>query len=98
MTAAVTSFSILQGLATALDTLLPAAWTSVDPSRVGLWTQRMCVVMAVSMIPMIALWLNIEGVLLFLHQEPEVANLAAQYLRCLTIGIPGYAANIVLKK
>jgi hypothetical protein len=26
-----------------VDTLLPAAWTSSDPSRVGLWTQRMYV-------------------------------------------------------
>lgn len=56
MTASVSSFSILQGLATAskylsainradtddlVDTLLPAAWASSEPSRVGLWTQRM---------------------------------------------------------
>lgn len=41
MTASVSCFSILQGLATAMDTLLPAAWTSSDPSRVGLWAQRM---------------------------------------------------------
>jgi len=41
MTASVTCFSILQGMASALDTLLPAAWTSEDPTRVGLWTQRM---------------------------------------------------------
>lgn len=45
MTAAVSCYSIVQGIATALDTLLPAAWTSCDPSRVGLWTQRMFIVM-----------------------------------------------------
>jgi MATE family multidrug resistance protein len=98
MTASVTCFSIVQGLATALDTLLPAAWTSNDPSRVGLWTQRMAVVMAVAIIPMFVLWFSIERILLFLHQEPAVASLAALYLRYMTIGIPGYAANIVLKK
>ena len=29
--------------ARAVDTLLPAAWTSSDPTRVGLWAQRMLV-------------------------------------------------------
>jgi MATE family multidrug resistance protein len=54
-----------------VDTLLPAAWTSSDPSRVGLWTQRMSVVMLVSTLPMFLLWWNIEGVLLGLQQgEP----------------------------
>lgn len=50
MTAAVSCYSIVQGIATALDTLLPAAWTSCDPSRVGLWTQRMFVVMSFAMV------------------------------------------------
>ncbi|KAL7420831.1 ethionine resistance protein [Cryptotrichosporon argae] len=98
MTASVSCFSILQGLATALDTLLPAAWTSSDPSRVGLWTQRICVVMAVSTIPMYMLWWNIEGVLLALGQGPEIARLAGTYLRWLSIGIPGYGGNVVVKK
>ncbi len=41
MTASVTGFSIVQGLASALDTLLPPAWTSSEPQLVGLWAQRM---------------------------------------------------------
>lgn len=41
MTASVTGYSIVQGAATALDTLLPPAWTSDTPHMVGLWTQRM---------------------------------------------------------
>jgi hypothetical protein len=40
MTASVTGFSVLQGLSSALDTLLPPAWTSKEPRLVGLWTQR----------------------------------------------------------
>ncbi|KAG6864899.1 hypothetical protein C0991_006469 [Blastosporella zonata] len=42
MTANVTAFSIIQGFASALDTMLPSAWTSSQPQFVGLWTQRMC--------------------------------------------------------
>lgn len=61
MTAAVSCYSIVQGIATALDTLLPAAWTSCDPSRVGLWTQRMFVVMSFAMVSVFLLcfvWLR----------------------------------------
>ncbi|KAG8746276.1 hypothetical protein FRC10_005525 [Ceratobasidium sp. 414] len=46
MTAGVTGFSIIQGFACALDSLLPAAWTGANPSHVGLWTQRMLFLMA----------------------------------------------------
>lgn len=41
MTASVTGLSIIQGLASALDTVLPSAWTSPQPHLVGLWAQRM---------------------------------------------------------
>lgn len=41
MTASVTAFSVIQGLTSALDTMLPAAWTSPQPQLVGLWAQRM---------------------------------------------------------
>ncbi|BEJ17903.1 hypothetical protein CspHIS471_0701710 [Cutaneotrichosporon sp. HIS471] len=98
MTAAVTCFSILQGLATSLDTLLPAAWTGSDRRHVGLWTMRCTVVMIVAMIPMFVLWFNIEVVLLWLRQDPYVATLAGTYLAWLSIGIPGYAGNVVLRK
>lgn len=41
MTASVTGFSIIQGFASTLDTMLPGAWTSSQPQLVGLWAQRM---------------------------------------------------------
>ncbi|KIK42952.1 hypothetical protein CY34DRAFT_744576 [Suillus luteus UH-Slu-Lm8-n1] len=41
MTASVSGYAIIQGLVSALDTLLPAAWTSSRPQLVGLWSQRM---------------------------------------------------------
>ncbi|KAJ9107298.1 hypothetical protein QFC21_000748 [Naganishia friedmannii] len=98
MTASVTAFSIIQGMASALDTLLPAAWTSSDPTRVGLWTQRMFIVAAVSLIPMYLLWFQAESILLFLRQDPVVAARAGLYLRYLSIGLPGYAGNLIMRK
>lgn len=41
MTANVTGLSIIHGLVSTLDTMLPGAWTSDQPHLVGLWTQRM---------------------------------------------------------
>ncbi|KAG6899342.1 hypothetical protein C0995_006229, partial [Termitomyces sp. Mi166 len=47
MTANVTGVSVLQGLASGLDTVLPAGFTSSQPQLVGLWTQRMGISVAV---------------------------------------------------
>ena len=41
MTASVSGYSIILGMTTALDTILPSAWTSNQPQLVGLWAQRM---------------------------------------------------------
>lgn len=46
MTALVTGWSMVFGMVSALDTLLAQAWGSEDPTQkrlVGLWTQRMAV-------------------------------------------------------
>ena len=50
MTATVTGFSVVQGFASCLDTFLPGAWTSKSPELVGLWSQRMIVVMALTLL------------------------------------------------
>ena len=41
MTAGVSGYSVILGLTSALDTVLPSAWTSDQPQLVGLWAQRM---------------------------------------------------------
>jgi len=127
MSVNVTGLSIIQGFASALDTLLPSAWTSPHPQLVGLWTQRMSTSrdvvlqdvnvfytfplvvvvsfflivstglfpqwiiywLATSSQPIFILWINAEAVLLKLKQEPEVAHLAAVYLRWMCLGLPG---------
>ncbi|KAF8870967.1 MATE efflux family protein [Gymnopilus junonius] len=98
MTASVSGFSILQGFASALDTLLPSAWTSPQPQLVGLWAQRMTVVMFTSLIPMFLIWFNAEAILLFLKQDPEVAHLAGVYLRWVSLGLPAYAFNCISRR
>ncbi|KAF5349339.1 hypothetical protein D9758_011758 [Tetrapyrgos nigripes] len=98
MTANVTALSIIQGFISALDTMLPAAWTSRSPELVGLWSQRMAVVLAVALIPMLTVWWNAEVILLGLRQDPEVARLAGLYLRWMSLGLPAYAFNGVSRR
>ncbi|KAF8189379.1 MATE efflux family protein [Pholiota molesta] len=98
MTASVSGFSIIQGFASALDTMLPSAWTSPQPHLVGLWSQRMTVVMFASLIPMFLIWFNAESLLIVLKQDPEVAHLAAIYLRWVSIGLPAYAFNCISRR
>ncbi|THH31443.1 hypothetical protein EUX98_g2769 [Antrodiella citrinella] len=98
MTASVSGFSIIQGFASTLDTMLPSAWTSSQPHLVGLWSQRMAVVMSVTLIPIIFIWLKSESILLALKQDPEVAHLAAVYLQYSIIGLPAYAFNSISRR
>ncbi|KAH9918955.1 MATE efflux family protein [Fomitopsis serialis] len=98
MTASVTGFSIIQGFTSTLDTMLPGAWTSSQPQLVGLWAQRMAVVMTAVLVPIILIWFSSESILLFLKQEPEVAHLAATYLKWSVIGLPAYAFNGISRR
>ncbi|KAG6849901.1 hypothetical protein H0H93_003915 [Arthromyces matolae] len=95
MTANVTGFSILQGLSSGLDTVLPSAWTSSQPQLVGLWSQRMAVIMAFALVPIYVIWFNAEPLLLSMKQDPEVARLAALYLRWYSISLPAFALNCI---
>lgn len=115
MTASVSGFSIIQGFASTLDTMLPSAWTSSHPELVGyvcrlclkldlsllysistsLWSQRMAVVMAATLVPIYVVWFNSESILLLLGQEAEVAHLASVYLKWVSIGLPAYTFNSI---
>ncbi|KAJ7233732.1 mate-domain-containing protein [Mycena haematopus] len=93
MSAGVSGFSIIQGLSSALDTVLPSAWTSQDPTMVGVWTHRMG-----ASLPMFVIWFESERILLWLRQDPEIARLAGIYLHWSTLGLPAYAFNCVSRR
>ncbi|KAH9974781.1 multidrug/Oligosaccharidyl-lipid/Polysaccharide flippase [Lactifluus volemus] len=98
MTASVTGYSIILGLASTLDTVLPSSWTSSQPRAVGLWSQRMAVVMTGFLIPILFLWFNAESMLISLRQDPDVAHLAALYLKYASIGLPAYSFNCISRR
>ena len=45
--------------------------------------------------PIIAIWFNVEPILLALNQKPEVARIASIYLRWGTLGLPAYSFNLI---
>ncbi|KAJ3892408.1 MOP flippase [Lentinula edodes] len=105
MTANVTSFSIVIGMAGALDTVLPGVWESgrdntklADSRLFGLWCQRMGVLYLFLLVPMLCIWLNAEGILVLLRQDKEVARLAGRYLAMLAFGLPAFSFNTIAKR
>ncbi|KIK96911.1 hypothetical protein PAXRUDRAFT_768490 [Paxillus rubicundulus Ve08.2h10] len=98
MTANVTGLSVIQGMASALDTVLPSAWTSDQPQLVGLWTQRMTVLQLLVLIPISSIWLNAESLLLLLRQDPGVAKFAGVYLKWASLSLPAYSFNCISRR
>ncbi|KAG8781578.1 hypothetical protein FRC12_021733 [Ceratobasidium sp. 428] len=98
MTASVSGLSIIYGFTSALDSLLPQAWTSDNPRDVGLWAQRMTVLIYMIMVPIVAIWLNAEWILLKLRQEPDIAHMAGIYLRWFALSLPGQAITVISRR
>ncbi|OUM54963.1 hypothetical protein BVG19_g4428 [[Candida] boidinii] len=91
MSANITGFSFVQGLATALDTFLPQAYGANKLKLVGIIFQR-CTALIITVMFFICLswWLFAEKLLVSMLPDPESARLAAQYLKVVSFGMPGY--------
>ncbi|KAH6693746.1 multidrug and toxin extrusion protein 2 [Plectosphaerella plurivora] len=92
MTANVTGYAVFMGMATALDTLCPQAYGSDKKLHVGLYFQKMLVLLWLLTIPIGILWVNAGRILGMMVPDRETADLAGVYLRILLCGAPGIAA------
>ncbi|KAM7218003.1 putative transporter [Rhypophila decipiens] len=92
MTASITCYVPVQGLATCLDTLCAQAYGSGHKHLVGLQAQRMTWLLWMLMIPIAVLWWFSEPILRALVPGEETASMAALFLRFLILGMPGVAA------
>ncbi|KAJ1969072.1 ethionine resistance protein [Dispira parvispora] len=82
MISSLTALSPLLGFLTALDTLCSQAATGAEyPGMPGIYLQRCLLFAGCFMIPVATLWWNIETVLLYIGQDPEIAAMAAYYQR-----------------
>jgi len=92
MTANITCYAPVQGLATSLDTLCSQAYGSGHKQLVGLQLQRMTYMLWLLLIPISALWYFSSGILGSIIPDQQTAALAGMYLKVLILGTPGVAA------
>lgn len=91
MTANITGYATIQGIATALDTLCPQAFGAKKYLLVGVYLQKCTALIFTVMAPVLVIWLffGYELITLILPDK-ETAKYAAVYLQYIAPGIPAY--------
>lgn len=92
MTASITCYAPVQGLATSLDTLCAQAYGSGHKHLVGLQLQRMTYFLWTMLIPIALIWLRAEDILAAIIPERRSAELAGLYLSITILGTPAMVA------
>ncbi|XBA45799.1 hypothetical protein SBP28_000218 [Candidozyma auris] len=91
MTANITGYATIQGIATALDTLCPQAFGAQRYHLVGDYMQKCVALIAVVICPILIIWVFFGYQLItLLLPDKSTAVLAAAYLRYISFGIPAY--------
>ncbi|TXG61477.1 hypothetical protein EZV62_012840 [Acer yangbiense] len=76
----ITGYSVLSGLALGMEPLCSQAFGAQRPKLLSLTLHRSVIFLLVFSIPISFLWLNISKILLYLHQDPDITNIAHTYL------------------
>ncbi|QFZ28045.1 putative ethionine resistance-conferring protein [Clavispora lusitaniae] len=91
MTANITGYATIQGIATALDTLCPQAFGAKKYHLVGDYMQKCIALIFVIMLPVLFIWIFFGyDLITLLLPDKATAKLAAAYLKYLSPGIPAY--------
>lgn len=91
MTANITGYATIQGIATALDTLCPQAFGAKKYSLVGTYLQKCIAMIVVIMFPILILWVFFGyDLICLIVPDKDTAKLAAVYLKYIAFGIPAY--------
>lgn len=81
--------AIFAGMATCLDTLCPQAYGAKKYHLVGLYWQRCMALCLFLLVPVAIFFVFSASFLKFIVPHEDVIELAQEYLRILTIGLPG---------
>lgn len=91
MTANITGYATIQGIATALDTLCPQAFGAKKYTLVGTYLQKCTALIFTVMLPVLFIWVFYGfDLITLLLPDRETAKLSAIYLQYLAPGIPAY--------
>ena len=89
----ITGYSVLSGLAMGMEPLCSQAFGSHNSSIAFLTLQRTVLILLFASFPIGILWLNLEPLMLVLHQNPEITRIAAVYCR---FAVPDLVLNSLL--
>ncbi|KAM0875994.1 hypothetical protein ACQ4PT_036460 [Festuca glaucescens] len=92
--ASVSGFSLLIGMASALETLCGQAYGAKQYHNLGLHTYRAIVTLLVVCVPLSLLWVFMGKILALIGQDPLIAHGAGRYIVWL---IPGLFANALIQ-
>ncbi|RNA17538.1 multidrug and toxin extrusion 1 [Brachionus plicatilis] len=92
------SFSVLVGLCSACDTLLPQIFGGFNKKKVGLVLQKGLIISFLSCFPTSGVLLNVKNVMQFFIKETEVIELADQYIITYLPAIIFYSFHVVLQR
>ncbi|ODV84945.1 hypothetical protein CANARDRAFT_28677 [[Candida] arabinofermentans NRRL YB-2248] len=95
----ISSYGIIQGIASSLSTLCPQAFGRKDYKAVGMHALRCTMLLFIIYIPIFAFWFwGSYPMLIALIPDPKLCDLASRYLRTLIFGVPGFIIFEVLKQ
>ncbi|EGW29987.1 ethionine resistance protein [Spathaspora passalidarum NRRL Y-27907] len=91
MTANITGYATIQGIATALDTLCPQAFGAKKYTLVGTYLQKCTSLEFVIMLPILFIWVFYGyDLITMILPDKETAKLSAVYLQYVAFGMPAY--------
>jgi|UniRef100_A0A2N9GZ25 MATE family multidrug resistance protein len=89
----ITGYSVLSGLAMGMEPLCSQAFGSRNFSIVTLTLQRTILMLLLASFSIALIWINLEPLMLILHQNPEITRVASLYCR---YAVPDLVANSLL--
>ncbi|XP_062158525.1 protein DETOXIFICATION 16-like [Alnus glutinosa] len=96
--ATVTGFSLLMGMASALDTLCGQSYGAKQYHVMGIHMQRAMLVLFLVSIPLAIIWANTRSLLILFGQEHDIATEAGQYARFMIPSLFAYGLLQCLNK
>ncbi|XP_047064901.1 protein DETOXIFICATION 16-like [Lolium rigidum] len=88
--ATVTGFSLLLGMACALDTLCGQAYGARQYHLLGIYKQRAMLILTLVSVPLAVLWFYTGNILLLFGQDEDIAMEAGTYARCMIPALFAY--------
>ncbi|OIW07383.1 hypothetical protein TanjilG_10218 [Lupinus angustifolius] len=89
--AEVTGFSVLLGMAGALETLCGQNYGAEEYRKLGNYTCCAIVTLTLVCLPISLMWIFMDKILLLCGQDPEISRAAREYCICLIPALYGYA-------